>query len=220
MALLTSSSPQPFEQITALTDTAEGTVVRVITRLDETCREVRDAARVIGDAELFKKMEEAQAKIKRDSESCFACILAYFDVLRSCIRSELVFLARSPVFTVVWQNQTAMITTIPRHRALDLLLSNVRMKAQVELYFLFATTGARFCEYNLSDRAAVLLGIQLAWVAASSRSNAHGLELVALDSLLGKLNLDARDAFILPQRGEDHIVDILLLGCCQQMRVL
>ena len=61
---------QPFEQITALTDVAEGTIVRVITRLDETCREVRDAARVIGDAELFKKMEESQIKIKRDSE-CF-----------------------------------------------------------------------------------------------------------------------------------------------------
>ena len=58
---------QPFEQITELTDVAEGTIVRVITRLDETCREVRDAARVIGDAELFKKMEEAQIKIKRDS---------------------------------------------------------------------------------------------------------------------------------------------------------
>ncbi|EKM61427.1 uncharacterized protein PHACADRAFT_156677 [Phanerochaete carnosa HHB-10118-sp] len=56
----------PFEQITDLTDVAEGTIVRCITRLDETCREVRDAARVIGDAELFKKMEEAQLKIKRD----------------------------------------------------------------------------------------------------------------------------------------------------------
>ncbi|KAA1471410.1 antiviral helicase [Dentipellis sp. KUC8613] len=56
----------PFEQITALTDVAEGTIVRVITRLDETCREVRDAARVIGDAELMKKMEEAQIRIKRD----------------------------------------------------------------------------------------------------------------------------------------------------------
>ena len=67
---------QPFEQITGLTDVAEGTIVRVITRLDETCREVRDAARVIGDAELFKKMEECQVKIKRDSKefsspSCF-----------------------------------------------------------------------------------------------------------------------------------------------------
>jgi superfamily II RNA helicase len=59
---------QPFEQITTLTDVAEGTIVRVITRLDETCREVRDAARVIGDAELMKKMEEAQIKIKRDSK--------------------------------------------------------------------------------------------------------------------------------------------------------
>ena len=42
--------------------------MRVITRLDECCREVRDAARVIGDADLFKKMEDAQTKIKRDSE--------------------------------------------------------------------------------------------------------------------------------------------------------
>lgn len=55
-----------FEEITKLTDVAEGTIVRVITRLDETFREVKDAARVIGDAELFKKMEEAQTKIKRD----------------------------------------------------------------------------------------------------------------------------------------------------------
>lgn len=63
------SAHKPFEQITSLTDVAEGTIVRVITRLDETCREVRDAARVIGDASLMKKMEEAQIKIKRDSES-------------------------------------------------------------------------------------------------------------------------------------------------------
>ncbi|KAF8726156.1 hypothetical protein AX14_008017 [Amanita brunnescens Koide BX004] len=56
----------PFEEITALTDVPEGTIVRVITRLDETCREVRDAARVIGDAELFRKMEACQVKIKRD----------------------------------------------------------------------------------------------------------------------------------------------------------
>ncbi|KAI9462301.1 antiviral helicase [Lactarius psammicola] len=31
----------PFDQLTALTDVAEGTIVRVITRLDETCREVQ-----------------------------------------------------------------------------------------------------------------------------------------------------------------------------------
>ncbi|OWZ36171.1 antiviral helicase SKI2 [Cryptococcus neoformans var. grubii Br795] len=56
----------PFNEITNLTDVPEGTIVRVITRLDETCREVRDAARVIGDADLFKKMEEAQGLIRRD----------------------------------------------------------------------------------------------------------------------------------------------------------
>lgn len=44
----------------------EGTIVRVITRLDETCREVRDAARVIGDSELFTKMELCQTLIRRD----------------------------------------------------------------------------------------------------------------------------------------------------------
>ncbi|KAG8733097.1 hypothetical protein FRC11_008741, partial [Ceratobasidium sp. 423] len=57
----------PFEQITELTDVPEGSIVRVITRLDETCREIRDAARVIGDGDLFRKMEEAQVKIKRDT---------------------------------------------------------------------------------------------------------------------------------------------------------
>jgi len=55
-----------FDKITDLTDVAEGTIVRCITRLDETCREVRDAARVIGDADLFKKMEECQGLIRRD----------------------------------------------------------------------------------------------------------------------------------------------------------
>lgn len=63
------NNSQPFEQIANFTDVPEGTIVRVITRLDETCREVRDAARVIGDAELFKKMEECQLKIKRDSKA-------------------------------------------------------------------------------------------------------------------------------------------------------
>ena len=65
---LIASILQSFQNLTDLTDVPEGTIVRVITRLDETCREVRDAARVIGDAELFKKMEEAQTKIKRDSK--------------------------------------------------------------------------------------------------------------------------------------------------------
>jgi antiviral helicase SKI2 len=55
-----------FKRITELTDVMEGTIVRAITRLDETCREVKNAARIIGDPTLFKKMEQAQELIKRD----------------------------------------------------------------------------------------------------------------------------------------------------------
>ncbi|KAL8939692.1 MAG: hypothetical protein Q9211_002621 [Gyalolechia sp. 1 TL-2023] len=55
-----------FNRITDLTDVLEGTIVRVITRLDETCREVKNAARIVGDPLLFTKMQTAQEMIKRD----------------------------------------------------------------------------------------------------------------------------------------------------------
>ena len=55
-----------FQSIMDLTDVLEGTIVRVISRLDETCREVRNAARIVGDPELFRKMETAQELIRRD----------------------------------------------------------------------------------------------------------------------------------------------------------
>ena len=56
----------PFQQITGLTDVQEGSIVRCIVRLDETCRDVRNAARVIGDPVLYEKMERASQMIKRD----------------------------------------------------------------------------------------------------------------------------------------------------------
>lgn len=56
----------PFSRITDLTDVLEGSIVRVITRLDETCREVKNAARIIGDPTLFTKMQTCQELIKRD----------------------------------------------------------------------------------------------------------------------------------------------------------
>lgn len=55
-----------FKNITGLTDVLEGTIVRTITRLDETCREVKNAARLVGDPELYQKMQQAQEMIKRD----------------------------------------------------------------------------------------------------------------------------------------------------------
>lgn len=55
-----------FKEICELTDVQEGSIVRCITRLHETCREVRNAARVIGDPVLYRKMDEASETIKRD----------------------------------------------------------------------------------------------------------------------------------------------------------
>ncbi|KAJ5502374.1 hypothetical protein N7463_005248 [Penicillium fimorum] len=55
-----------FNRITDLTDVMEGTIVRVITRLDETCREVKNAAKLVGDPTLYTKMQQAQELIKRD----------------------------------------------------------------------------------------------------------------------------------------------------------
>jgi antiviral helicase SKI2 len=56
----------PFNDICRLTDVMEGSIVRTIVRLDETCREFRDAARVMGNTALFQQMEEASQAIKRD----------------------------------------------------------------------------------------------------------------------------------------------------------
>lgn len=56
----------PFADICELTNVPEGSIVRAIVRLDETCREFRNAARIIGDSTLFEKMEQASNAIKRD----------------------------------------------------------------------------------------------------------------------------------------------------------
>ncbi|RHY23589.1 hypothetical protein DYB32_009825 [Aphanomyces invadans] len=60
------SRGMPFQSICQLTDVPEGSIVRCMTRLDEVCREVRNAARVIGDPRLYRKMEIASESIKRD----------------------------------------------------------------------------------------------------------------------------------------------------------
>jgi antiviral helicase SKI2 len=56
----------PFAAITALTDVMEGSIVRAVVRLDQCCRELMDAARVMGDTELFTLMQDASARIRRD----------------------------------------------------------------------------------------------------------------------------------------------------------
>jgi len=56
----------PFSEICNLTNVLEGSIVRAITRIGETCQEVRNCARIIGDTVLFQKMDEAVKLIKRD----------------------------------------------------------------------------------------------------------------------------------------------------------
>ncbi|KAK7124809.1 hypothetical protein R3I94_019012 [Phoxinus phoxinus] len=56
----------PFAEIAALTDVQEGTIVRCIQRLDEVLKEVRQAARIVGDSVLGSKMERASLAIRRD----------------------------------------------------------------------------------------------------------------------------------------------------------
>ncbi|KAK9168229.1 hypothetical protein Syun_000369 [Stephania yunnanensis] len=56
----------PFADICELTDVPEGLIVRTIVRLDEICREFRNAAAIMGNSTLYKKMETASNAIKRD----------------------------------------------------------------------------------------------------------------------------------------------------------
>ncbi|SMN22687.1 similar to Saccharomyces cerevisiae YLR398C SKI2 Ski complex component and putative RNA helicase, mediates 3'-5' RNA degradation by the cytoplasmic exosome [Maudiozyma saulgeensis] len=55
-----------FKEIMEISPEAEGTVVRVITWLDEICREVKTASIIIGNSNLHMKMDKAQELIKRD----------------------------------------------------------------------------------------------------------------------------------------------------------
>ncbi|OBA19905.1 antiviral helicase [Metschnikowia bicuspidata var. bicuspidata NRRL YB-4993] len=59
-----------FSEIMQISVELEGTIVRVITRLDEICRQVKNAALIVGDSMLHSKMSEAQERIKRDIVFC------------------------------------------------------------------------------------------------------------------------------------------------------
>lgn len=43
-----------------------GIIVRTIQRLDETCRDVKSAAKTVGDSDLYLKMDKVSSLIKRD----------------------------------------------------------------------------------------------------------------------------------------------------------
>lgn len=64
-----------FNEIMQISVEAEGTIVRVINRLDEVCREVKNAALIVGDSTLHSKMSDAQERIKRDIVFCASLYL-------------------------------------------------------------------------------------------------------------------------------------------------
>jgi ATP-dependent RNA helicase DOB1 len=49
-----------------MTDVYEGSLVRLIRRLEELLRQMAQAAKVMGSEELEEKFEESLVKIKRD----------------------------------------------------------------------------------------------------------------------------------------------------------
>ena len=55
-----------FKDITDMTGTPEGSIVRCICRLEELLKDVRNASVVIGNTSLHMKMEAASECIKRD----------------------------------------------------------------------------------------------------------------------------------------------------------
>lgn len=55
-----------FSQICKMTDIFEGSIIRVIRRLEELLRQMAAASKQIGNAELEAKFQEGIAKIKRD----------------------------------------------------------------------------------------------------------------------------------------------------------
>lgn len=57
---------KPFSEIMELTDVQEGIIVRCIVQLNETLKDVKNAARIIGNPGLQSKMEDAINAIKRD----------------------------------------------------------------------------------------------------------------------------------------------------------
>ena len=55
-----------FDGLRDHTTLAEGDIVRIISRLEELCKEVRSAARLLGDALLGRKLDSVLLAIKRD----------------------------------------------------------------------------------------------------------------------------------------------------------
>ncbi|OIR58798.1 MAG: Ski complex RNA helicase Ski2 [Amphiamblys sp. WSBS2006] len=55
-----------FKEVKQRTDVQEGIIIRCLMRVDETCRELKSCARIIGNAALYDKAEQASEMVRRD----------------------------------------------------------------------------------------------------------------------------------------------------------
>ena len=60
------ASGAPFSELREHTALHEGDVIRVLSRVEELAKQVRAAARLLGDAQLVKTLEQVLAAIKRE----------------------------------------------------------------------------------------------------------------------------------------------------------
>ncbi|KNC52605.1 uncharacterized protein AMSG_08468 [Thecamonas trahens ATCC 50062] len=65
-AVMAWADGKSFAEVMKLTDVFEGSIIRAMRRLDELLRQLGDAAKSIGDADLETKFGQASAAIKRD----------------------------------------------------------------------------------------------------------------------------------------------------------
>ena len=55
-----------FVDLCTMTKQFEGSIIRVIRRLEELCRQLSDAAKAVGDEALERKFKEASSRMRRD----------------------------------------------------------------------------------------------------------------------------------------------------------
>ena len=75
-AVLHWAEGMSFAEVAGFTDIPEGTIVRCVTRLHETCRELGSVARLIGDAQLGELAAAAATAVKRDIVFCSSLYVA------------------------------------------------------------------------------------------------------------------------------------------------
>ena len=75
-AVLHWAEGMSFADVAGYTDIPEGTIVRCVTRLHETCRELGAVARLIGDAQLGELVAAAATAVKRDIVFCSSLYVA------------------------------------------------------------------------------------------------------------------------------------------------